>query len=139
MKSRKIGMMYDTPTVMSLLLDVLRSTPVFRTDCVVLMRKKSGWRQNAQGVCDTYRPSHTDSMSIVDAIENDDVLAIYPGSFSDVRRAEVWVQYKYYVSSLPHLCDGDIVVGKVLMGQEEHVDALTHDICTYPGTGVDND
>ena len=129
MATKNMGVMGSTVDTMRKLFDVKRRDPLFGEDCVVLLRKKSGYRQNLQnGTYDTYRPSRTGWMSFLDAVEDDDVLAIYLDSSTDIRRCEIWVLYEAYVDTHPELCDGDAISGKVLIGSAEDVSILAHDI-----------
>lgn len=139
MATKNMGVMGSTVDTIRKLFDVKRRNPLFGEECVVLFRKKSGYRQNLlNGTYDTYKPSITGWKSFLDAVEDDDVLAIYLDSSSDIRRCEIWVLYEAYVDTHPELCDGDTISGKVLIGSAEDVSTFAHNVSVVHKLEDDN-
>ena len=124
--SVQIGLLSENERPFAALLDLIAYNSAFGVDgalmCTALARTKCGYGSSLErGSYDTYKPFATTELTLVQAFETDDAIAIYVGMTTTSTRCELHEAYRAFVAAHPELADGQTLRDRKLIMGPAHI------------------
>lgn len=124
--SVQIGLLSENERPFAALLDLIAYNSAFGVEgtlmCTGLIRTKCGYGSSlVRGTYDMYKPYATIEVTLVQAFEFDEILAIFVGKPTTVSRCEIHLAYREFVAAHPELADGKALRDRKLIMGPAHI------------------